>query len=150
MDSIDRKIVNLLAEDARRALADIGAVVGLSPSAVNERMRRLLASGAVRRFTVEADHRALGLDVLAFMWVALAPEADEAAFRAFMAAHPAVAECHHVTGAWSYLVKVRMASLAGIEPFLAELKQHRFLGRSETVLALSSVVDKPFTAAGSD
>lgn len=144
MDDIDRKIIGALAADSRRALADIGATVGLSPSAVNERIRRLAASGAIRRFTVDADPAALGRGVLAFVWVLLAEGADEAAFRAFAAGHPAVAECHHVTGAWSYLVKVHVASLADLEALLAALKTERFVGRSETILALSSVVDGPY------
>lgn len=144
MDEIDRKIIAILAQDSRRSLTDIGAAVELSPSSVNERIRRLVASGVVRSFTIDADHRALGLDVLAFVWVGLSADADEAAFRAFMATHPSVAECHHVTGAWSYCVKVRMASLGDIEPFLAELKHRRFLARSETVIALSTVRETPF------
>ena len=147
MDTVDRKIIEILAEDARRSLTDIGAAVELSPSAVNERIRRLVANGVIRNFTLEVDHRALGLDVLAFVWVGLAPDADEAAFRAFMADHPAVAECHHVTGAWSYSVKVRMPSLGDLEPFLAELKRRRFLARSETVIALSTVRENLATTA---
>ena len=147
MDAIDRKIIEILTEDARRSLTDIGAAVELSPSAVNERIRRLVANCVIRNFTLELDHRALGLDVLAFVWVGLAPDADEAAFRAFMADHPAVAECHHVTGAWSYCVKVRMPSLGDLEPFLAELKRQRFLARSETVIALSTVRESLATTA---
>lgn len=147
MDAVDRKIIEILAEDARRSLTDIGAAVELSPSAVNERIRRLVANGVIRNFTLEVDHRALGLDVLAFVWVGLAPDADEAAFRSFMADHPSVAECHHVTGAWSYCVKVRMPSLGDLEPFLAELKRRRFLARSETVIALSTVRESLATTA---
>lgn len=145
MDEIDRKIIGILAQDSRRSLTDIGAAVELSPSSVNERIRRLVASGVIRRFTIDADHRALGLDVLAFVWVGLSPDADEEAFRTFMAGHPSVTECHHVTGAWSYCVKVRMPSLGDIEPFLAELKRRRFLARSETVIALSTVRETQFT-----
>ena len=44
MDDLDRRIIELLAEDARRSLADISGAVGLSPSTVNERIRRLGAS----------------------------------------------------------------------------------------------------------
>ena len=145
MDETDRKIVGMLARDARRSLADMGAGVGLSASAVNERIRRLTASGAIRRFTVDADPAALGVPVLAFVSVALAGDADEAAFRAFAAAHPAVAECHHVTGVWSYMIKVHIASLPDLEAFLAELKERRFIARSETVIALSSAVAGRFT-----
>lgn len=148
MDSIDRMIISLLAKDARRALADIGARVDLSPSAVNERLRRLVASGAIRRFTVEADPAALDRGLLAFVWIALAERADEAAFRAFAATHPAIEECHHVTGDWSYLVKMRSDSLAGLEAFLAELKTRGLIARSQSVLALSSPVPGAYVPMG--
>lgn len=148
MDEIDRKIISLLASDGRRSLADLGSVVGLSTSAVNERIRRLVAGGAIRRFTIDADPRALGLGILAFVWVGLAADADEAAFRAFAASHPSVTECHHVTGPWSYLVKIRVATLDDLEGFLGELKGRRLIARSETILGLSTVVEAPFAPRG--
>ncbi|ATN34570.1 AsnC family transcriptional regulator [Rhizobium sp. ACO-34A] len=147
MDTTDRKITGLLAEDARRSLADIGERVGLSPSAVNDRMRRLVAEGAIKRFTVDADPAALGLSVTAFLLVALDYETGEEAFKAFADGHPAVAECHHVTGEWSYLVKIRVRDLAGVETFLSELKSRRFLARSQTMIALSTPTERAFTSA---
>lgn len=140
VDEIDGKIIALLAADARRALADIGAHVGLSPSAVNERVRRLAGQGAIRRFTVDADPAALGRPILAFVWIALPERADEAGFRERAAADPAIEECHHVTGPWSYLLKIRVATLAGLEDFLAGMKGAGYVARSETMLALSSPV----------
>ncbi|MBR9764453.1 MAG: Lrp/AsnC family transcriptional regulator [Rhodobacteraceae bacterium] len=138
MDDIDRKIITLLAEDARRSLSDIGGAVALSASAVNERIRRLTASGVIRRFTVEVEPKALGRDTLVYLWLALRDGADEEAFRVFAARHPAIEECHHVTGAWSYLAKLRLGGIAEIEPVLDEIKAGGFLGRSETMIALSS------------
>jgi Transcriptional regulators len=140
MNPIDRTILGLLAADARRALADIGAHVGLSPSAVNERIRRLVARGDIRRFTVEADPAVLDLGTLAFVWVAPADTADESAFRADMAAEPRVVECHHVTGEWAYLLKVRLGALADLESFLAGLKAAGHAGRTHAVVAMSSPV----------
>lgn len=148
MDDIDLRIVELLAEDSRRALADIGAQVGLSASSVNERMRRLVAQGVIRRFTVDMDPAAAGVPILVFVWLALREDTDEAAFRAHAAVHPAILECHHVTGGWSYLVKLRVREIGEIEGFLAGLKAGGFLGRSETVLALSSPVPGVFVPAG--
>ncbi|WP_250958752.1 Lrp/AsnC family transcriptional regulator [Rhizobium sp. CG5] len=145
MDFIDRKIIGLLAADARRSLADIGERVELSASAVNERIRRLHASGVIRRFTVEADPDSLGYPVLAFVFVALAADADEGEFRRFSASHPAVLECHHVTGGWSYLMKVRLPVIGDIEDFLSLLKERRYLARSETMIALSSAVERTLT-----
>jgi Lrp/AsnC family leucine-responsive transcriptional regulator len=149
MDKLDRKIVGLLAEDSRRALNDIGGVVGLSASAVNERIRRLATAGAIRRFTVDADPEALGLPVLAFVFLALAPEADEKRFRDFATAHAAILECHHITGGWSYVIKIRVADLAGVEDFLATLKREGFVARSETMIALSSPVADVLAPSGS-
>jgi Lrp/AsnC family leucine-responsive transcriptional regulator len=144
MDEIDRKIVELLAADAKRSLADIGGHVGLSPSSVNERIRRLSASGAIRRFTLDVDPSAIKLETLVFVWIALREDADETAFRRHAEAHPLILECHHVTGAWAYLIKLRVETPPQIEGFLADLKALRFLGRSETVIALSSPVPGSF------
>lgn len=144
MDETDRKIIELLAADAKRSLADIGGHVGLSPSSVNERIRRLSASGAIRRFTLDVDPSAIKLETLVFVWIALREDADETAFRRHAEAHPLILECHHVTGAWAYLIKLRVETPPQIEGFLADLKALRFLGRSETVIALSSPVPGSF------
>jgi Lrp/AsnC family transcriptional regulator, leucine-responsive regulatory protein len=144
MNGIDRKIINLLSSDGRRSLADIGGSVGLSPSSVNDRIRRLNASGAIRRFTVELDPAAMGLETLIFVWIALREDADEAAFRRYVQTIPAILECHHVTGSWSYLIKLRVAAAVEIEGFLADLKTKKFPGRSETMIALSSPVSGAF------
>lgn len=144
MDDIDLKIIDLLSSDAKRSLADVGGSVGLSPSSVNERIRRLTASGVIRRFTIELDPNAVGLETLVFVWLALHEDADEAGFRSYAATNPAILECHHVTGGWSYLVKLRVSATPDIEGFLADLKTKRFLGRSETVIALSSPVAGAF------
>lgn len=137
----------MLAEDARRSIADIGAAVGLSTSAANERVRRLAGNGTIRRFTVDVDPEAFGAPILAFVFVALAADTDEAAFRSFVGEQPLVTECHHVTGGWSYLLKVRVGSLPELEGFLSRLKDGRFIARSETIIALSSVLPGTFTPA---
>lgn len=144
MDGIDRKLVGLLTEDARSSLAELGAAVGLSTSAVNERVRRLGANGTIRAIRADADPAALGLPMTAFVWVALAASASETAFRAAIPAHPEVFACHHVTGPWAYLVQIQVADLAEVEHFLGWLKSEGWLARSETILALSDVVAPPF------
>mgnify|MGYP000858750590 FL=1 len=147
-DDLDRKICALLAEDARQSLARIGEQVGLSTSAVNERIRRLTERGTIRRIIADIAPEAAGLPVTAFIWVALAAGVDETAFRHAMAGTPRVTACHHVTGGWSYLVQIRAASLQGVEEFLTDLKGGQWIARSETMLALSTVVEPPFLFRG--
>lgn len=148
LDAQDRQICTLLSADARQSMAQIGAIVGLSTSAVNDRIKRLVERGALRRFVVDLDPEMMGVPVAAFVWLALAPGVDEGAFRAAMAEHPALTACHHVTGGWSYLVQIRVASLAGVEDFLSDLKRGGWIARSETMLALSTVVEPPYRLRG--
>ncbi|WP_372838324.1 Lrp/AsnC family transcriptional regulator [Phaeovulum sp.] len=147
-DDTDRKITAILGDDARQPLAALGRAVGLSTSAVNERVRRLSEAGAIRALRADADPAAFGLPVRAFVWLALNPSASEPAFRAAIAARHEVTACHHVTGPWSYLLQIQLPDLAAVEAFLGSLKEEGWLARSETILALSEVVAPPFRYRG--
>lgn len=65
-DGTDLEIVRLLEQDARRSLAGIGRVVGLSAPAVKRRMQRLEAAGVITAYTITVDHAKLGLPLEAF------------------------------------------------------------------------------------
>lgn len=138
LDEVDRALIALLQVDGRAGVAELGQAVGLSTSAVNERVRKLLARGALRGIVALADPVALGLGIAGFVTVTLVPGADEAGFVAAVMADGAVLECHHVTGPANYLLKVRVADMAGLEGLLRRLKATGALARSETQIALSS------------
>jgi Lrp/AsnC family leucine-responsive transcriptional regulator len=107
IDEIDRRIISLLQENARETQAEIARDVGLAPSAVMERMRKLEARGVVRGYAADIDPRALDLGMLAFVAVrADEMGVDDQVSRA-LAAVPEVLEVHHVAGEDCYLVKVR-------------------------------------------
>lgn len=139
MDAIDRKILVWVQNDSSQTYAEVGAAVGLSASSVNDRLKRLRAEGALRRLTAEVDPAAFDLNLLAFILVAVADGAAEAEFRARMQAAPEVLECHHVTGEFSYLLKLRLRDTAQLERFLMDrLKAVKGVGRTQTLIALSS------------
>jgi Lrp/AsnC family leucine-responsive transcriptional regulator len=138
MDDSDRKIVTLLQEDGRLAQTAIAASVGLSVSAVNERVRRLLQEEVITIRAI-ADPKAVGCEVLAFVMILLGRPEDDGPFRAAIAKIPEVLEAHHVTGEWSYLLKVRTASVATLETLLGrKIKVIPGITRSLTSIALSS------------
>ena len=139
MDAIDRKILIELQDDADLPYAELGSRVGLSASAINERLKRLKAGGRIRRVTAEIDPAAFGLNLLAFLLVRLDPGVAESAFLAAMVRAPQVLECHHITGAYSYLLKLRLRDTADLERFLsAEVKSIPGVAATETIIALSS------------
>jgi Lrp/AsnC family leucine-responsive transcriptional regulator len=138
MDDIDRMILAYIQKSGRDPFATIGAGVGLSASAAHERVRRLEARGAIRGWAARVDPAAAGLPVLAFVFVAVDRD-GEAGLVATACARPEVLEVHHVTGEWSYLLKLRCASIAALETLLREvIKPHGAAVRSHTIVALSS------------
>lgn len=154
MDDTDRIIIDRLQADGALTYAEIGIAAGLSASAVNDRLKRLRAEGAIRRMTADIDPAAVGLNLLAFVLVAVNEPAGEARFRAAMRAAPEVLECHHLTGDFSYLLKLRLRDTAHLEQFLMNrLKPLAGVVRTHTLIALSSVKEThilPASLPGAD
>jgi Lrp/AsnC family transcriptional regulator, leucine-responsive regulatory protein len=139
LDDIDRRIIQAIQADCRRSYAAIGAAVGLSISGVNERLKRLQRRGVVRGCVAVVEPRAVGLDVCAFVRVLLERPEHEPGFLEGIAALPAVQEAHHVTGDYSYLLKVRVRDTAALEGVLSgRIKALPGVVRTETQIALST------------
>jgi len=144
MDNIDRKILEYIQADGRASYGDIGAAIGLSVSAVNERLKKLERQGAICGWSALIDPAAAGCPVLAFVEVMVERPEHEAAFLAQVRDEPAILECHHVTGDWSYLLKVRVPDIAALETLLARrIKTLPGVPRSRSVVVLSSAKDSP-------
>src|ERR1700689_345102 len=76
LDPIDHHIIELLSQNARRTMADIGEQVSLSASAVTRRIERLERTGVIAGYTVVGDHRKAGRPIQAFTEVRFAGTAD--------------------------------------------------------------------------
>jgi len=139
MDSIDRQLLRLIQEDCRLSYGDLGSHVGLSISAVNERLKKLQAAGVVRGWTALLEPKALGLDICAFVQVLIDKPRNCGPFLEKMASQPEVLECHHVTGDFSYLLKVRARNTTHLESILSDaIKAVPGVVRSQTLIVLSS------------
>lgn len=139
IDKLDRRILGLLQRDAKLTNAELGQRVGLSVSAVNERVRKLQAAGVIRGFAARLDPEALGRGICAFVLVLIERPEQEAAFLEAVASAKQVQECHHVTGDYSYLLKLRVGSTAELERTLRQgLKALPGVVRTQTMIALSS------------
>jgi Lrp/AsnC family transcriptional regulator, leucine-responsive regulatory protein len=142
MDAIDRKILEFVQQHGRDTYAEIGAAVGLSVSAINERLKKLERAGIIRGWGARVDPKEVGRGVLAFMFLLIDRPENEKPLVDAICGLPQVLECHHVTGDWSYLLKLRLAEVAEIETVLADtIKQFPGAIRTHTVLALSSRKD---------
>jgi len=139
MDGIDRNILIALQENGAAGLAELAKVAGLSVSATAERVKRLEERGTIRGWRADLDPEAVGCPLLAWVLVATRPGRDDSAFRKALRRLEAVLECHAVSGAWSYLIKLRLPGLAALESFVAEeIRSQPGVERTETIIALAT------------
>jgi Lrp/AsnC family transcriptional regulator, leucine-responsive regulatory protein len=139
MDDIDLQMLDLLQKDGRLTYGELGAVVGLSISAVNERLRKLNARGAIRATVAVVKPAAVGLTLTAFIQVLLERPEHDAPFIEGIRGITEVQECHHVAGDYSYLLKVRTRDTAHLETLISQgIKQLQGVVRTQTTIVLST------------
>ena len=144
MDDIDRQIVALLREDARRSFQSIGARVSLSAPAVKRRVDRLESDGVLLGYTARVDAAAFGWTTHAI--VALFCEGRMAAgeVRGAVAHHPEVVAAYTVAGEASAIVHVRARDTSHLEEALERIRDHPGVIRTQTQVVLSTLFERPF------
>ena len=107
LDPIDLQILDQLQANARETQADIARAVGLAPSAVLERVRKLEARGVIKGYNAQVNPRSLGLGLLAFVAVRSDETSVDQGIARALSGCEEVLEVHHVAGDDCYLIKVR-------------------------------------------
>jgi Lrp/AsnC family leucine-responsive transcriptional regulator len=134
VEETDRAILTALAGDGRLSYTDLADKVGLSVSAVHQRVRRLEQRGVIRGYAAQLDHQALGLPLTAF--VAIRPidasQPDDAPDR--LAGLPEIEACYSVAGDDFYLLLVRVASPVDLERLLQEIRKAANVATRTTVV----------------
>ena len=123
IDKIDRKILSILQGDGRIANVELAERIGLSPTSIGERLKRLQRDGFVEGYGARLNPHLLGLGLLVFVEVMLdktTPDVFERFAEAVQSA-PEVLECHMVAGGFDYLVKTRVADMAAYRHFLSDV-----------------------------
>ena len=145
LDGTDRQILTLVQKDSSLAQAEIGKRVGLSTAAVHERVKKLEAAGVIRRWTAVVDPAAVGAQVCAFVEVFFEHPRFEKGFIERAKKLDAVLECHHITGEFSLLLKVRVADMPALQELLLEqLSSQEGVRQTRTVMVLSTVKEETF------
>lgn len=113
LDDLDRKLLDLLQNDAARPLYELGDLVGLSASAVQRRLSRYRSSGVIAKQIAVLDPDVVPGTVLACVLVTLERESKKlhGAFRQRLIAAAEVQQCYDLAGAWDYLVVVAASSM---------------------------------------
>jgi Lrp/AsnC family leucine-responsive transcriptional regulator len=123
MDAIDRKVLRELVRDGRISNVDLAERVGLSPSACSRRVQELERTGMILGYRAVLDPVATGGGLTAYVTVGLSKHttAEQHGFEEAMAQAAVVRECHNVTGAFEYILRVEVADLPSYKHFHSEV-----------------------------
>ncbi len=119
-DGIDLQILNILQRDARTPNVEIARQLGMAPSAILERVRKLEARGIITGYEARLAPRPLQQGLLAFIFVRADERYGQQEVGRQLAAIPEVLEVHHITGEDCYLVKMRAADTDALGRILRE------------------------------
>ena len=142
LDATDREILELLQENCKQPLAAIGQKVGLSPPSVLERIHKLEEAGVVIGYKAILDARRLGKDITAFIGVATERARDIARIEREVVAYDDVLECHHVTGAWTLMLKAKTRDTESLEELIESIRSCEGVARTETMVVLSTHTER--------
>ncbi len=145
LDERDLAIISALQEDARATYAEVGRRVGLSASAVHERVRKLEQAGAIQGYRAVVAPGALGLDVTALVAVTpLDPTApDDLPDR--LLGFSEVEDCYSVAGEASYILKVRTRTTGHLEGLIRRLREKGEVQTRTTVVLSTPFEGRPLT-----
>ncbi|MCS7140717.1 MAG: HTH-type transcriptional regulator LysM [Candidatus Nitrosocaldus sp.] len=136
LDSIDERIISILKEDGRRSYVDIARAVGLSESAVRRRIKQLLDSGIIKRFTIE-----LGMSnrTSAITLVSVKPSIDTARVSERLKALKGVETVYEITGQYDIAAIISAPSIGEINKCIDDVRRIDGVDDTNTVIILRTV-----------
>jgi Lrp/AsnC family transcriptional regulator, leucine-responsive regulatory protein len=120
IDKVDRKILTIVQDNGRTSNAEIARQVGMAPSAVLERMRKLERKGIIKGFEAVLRPKDVGFTLTAFTFVRAEESVGATETGKELGRVPGVLEVHYTAGQDSYLVKVRARDTEHLQHILQE------------------------------
>jgi len=143
IDGIDKKILRMLMEDARRPILEIARNIGISGAAIHQRLRKLEKSGLLEGSKFIINPKVLGYTTMAYVGIYLDKAMSNPLAVKELAKIPEVLECHYTTGDWSILIKVLCKDNEHLMHVLnTRIQQIAGVSRTETLISLAQQIDR--------
>jgi len=142
VDDLDRNILEALQTDARRKNADLAKDLGVAPSTMLERVRRLKERGYFDGYRAIINPEKLGYTIRALISVSLSEHSTETIrpFEAAVKKIPNILTCYHVTGRFDYIVYVVAKNLNHLGLLVKEqIASIPGVGKTETFIVFSEI-----------
>jgi Lrp/AsnC family leucine-responsive transcriptional regulator len=138
MDDVDRQLLGALRVNARATYAELARLVGLSAPAVHERVGKLEAAGVITGYHAAIAPAALGKSMAALIGVFITDDGDTDQIATDLEALREVEDCWFVAGEETFVLKVSIPDVGGLERVIRELNAVPGIARTRTTVVLSS------------
>jgi DNA-binding Lrp family transcriptional regulator len=136
MDEIDRRLLELLKQDARMSYVDLGARVGLSEAAVRRRIKKLQDEGIIKRFTVDIE---VGQGASALTLVAVTPSTPTSQVSSRIKTLPGVQRVYEITGQYDIAVLITASNIAEVNRCIDDIRKSEGVATTNTIIILREI-----------
>jgi len=144
LDRVDRRILELLRDDGRLAVAALAERAGISRANAYTRLERLRGDGVIRGFSAAVDSRRLGLGIAALVLIAGRQPAWRS-LREELLRMPEIEFCVFTTGEYDALILVRVPDVETLRDVILErLQSMPTVRATQTIFVLDEVVRRPY------
>ncbi|WP_069814427.1 Lrp/AsnC family transcriptional regulator [Streptomyces sp. TP-A0874] len=138
MDAVDRQLIQALRANGRASYAELGRLVGLSGPSVTDRINRLESAGVITGYRATVDAASLGLGVTALIGLQLSDSTDHEDVAHRLRDLKEIEDCWFINGEDSYMLKVRVPNMPGLERTIRRLSGIKGISRTRTTIVLSA------------
>ncbi len=143
VDNLDRKILNIIMNNARTPSKDVAIVCGVSRAAIHQRIQRLIEMGVIIGSGYDVDPKKLGYNTCTYVGVKLEKGSMYREVVANLENIPEVVECHFTTGPYSMLMKVFARDNQHLMELLNDRIQHiKGVTETETLISLEQSMNR--------
>jgi Lrp/AsnC family leucine-responsive transcriptional regulator len=142
LDTIDKKLLGFLQEDCKRTTKEYALQLGLSTTAVYERIKRLEKAGVIKKYVALVDKRKANIDFTVLCHVKLIQHIKEYVlqFEREVQKLEEVSECFHVSGDYDYILKIHVTDMTAYRDFMVtKLTALNNIGSTQSSFMISEV-----------
>lgn len=146
-DSIDKRILSMLQDDAKIKMKDLAAELGMTITPVYERIKKMEREGLIKNYTVNLDLPKLGFKMYAYCSVTLKEHSKQNLERFESQIHELtpVLECNHMSGDFDYLLKIVVRDMEDYQQFISqELAALENIGQVHSYFVMKQIKQTKF------
>ncbi len=141
LEETDKKILNIIVENARLSLRQIAQKAGVSVATVMHHIKNLEKEGIIRKYTAKLDYEKMGYDIEVMIEIRISKgklfEVEKK-----IAMHQNVFAVYDTTGAFDAVILARFPTRRTMDNFLKKIQTYEFVERTETKLILRTMKEE--------